>query len=104
MADPRFSTRAEAKAAGWETFFSGVPCKYGHMDFRRTVNNTCMTCQRDQQRTRLDQTPRSRMTPPPEHDAWVMEPAPIPPWRPPVTGSASGFIPPMPLARLMAAR
>lgn len=37
-------SRKEAKALGLNTFFTGLPCKRGHIGPRVTVNNDCATC------------------------------------------------------------
>ncbi|KAA1013015.1 HNH endonuclease [Paraburkholderia panacisoli] len=39
-------SRAEAKAAGLKTYFTGKPCKYGHVAECQTVNYTCCECNR----------------------------------------------------------
>ena len=36
--------RAVAKAAGQTTYFTGRPCKHGHVDFRCTASGTCIEC------------------------------------------------------------
>lgn len=40
-------TRAEARAAGLKRYFTGEPCKRGHVDERQTSNNGCRACQSD---------------------------------------------------------
>ena len=37
-------TRAEAKAAGLKRYFTGVPCKNGHVAERQTANGLCWVC------------------------------------------------------------
>ncbi|MFL9943721.1 HNH endonuclease [Paraburkholderia graminis] len=37
-------TRAEAKASGKTNYFTGKPCKYGHVAPRQTVNGMCHAC------------------------------------------------------------
>src|SRR3954471_13910191 len=37
-------TRAQAKAAGLDWYFTGVPCKRGHTDLRYTSNANCVAC------------------------------------------------------------
>ena len=50
MADPDIGrvcavvTRAEAKAAGLKRFFTGKPCKQGHVAERATANKGCCEC------------------------------------------------------------
>lgn len=43
-------SRAEARAIGETQYFSGVPCRYGHISSRQTANGTCMECRRRRQR------------------------------------------------------
>lgn len=44
------STRAEAKRLGSKYYFTGKPCKRGHVDVRGTGGGTCSTCQRENAR------------------------------------------------------
>lgn len=37
-------SRAEAKRLGAKTYFTGEPCRSGHVDGRTTANGTCITC------------------------------------------------------------
>lgn len=37
-------SRPEAKACGSDKYFTGKPCKHGHVDIRETKNGTCKTC------------------------------------------------------------
>jgi hypothetical protein len=39
-------TRAEAIAQGLTRYFTGAPCKHGHVTFRNTANHICVECQR----------------------------------------------------------
>lgn len=41
------STRAEAMAIGAKYYFTGVPCKHGHICLRKTKGN-CIECSRDE--------------------------------------------------------
>ncbi len=50
-------SRKDAKAQGIERFFTGKICKHGHVDFRRTSNGACLTCERVQGKTRVDANP-----------------------------------------------
>jgi len=45
-------TRAEALEQGLKTYFTGKPCKRGHVDERQVSNWTCMECCRENDRTR----------------------------------------------------
>lgn len=40
------TTRLEARAANEQHYFSGVPCKHGHVSIRRTDSGTCVVCHR----------------------------------------------------------
>lgn len=40
------TTRAEAKAANAPYYFTGKPCKFGHVDVRATKNKRCRACNR----------------------------------------------------------
>lgn len=40
-------TRVEAKAAGLTRFFTGKPCKHGHLSERTTCNGGCIRCNAD---------------------------------------------------------
>ena len=43
---PRIISRDEARALGLKHFFTGKPCKYGHVAERRVGNYACMECDR----------------------------------------------------------
>jgi hypothetical protein len=43
-------SRVEAKKAGLPTYFTGVACKNGHINYRYTVSGTCADCAKDQNR------------------------------------------------------
>ena len=38
------ATRSEAVAFGQEFYFTGLPCKRGHVAKRRTINSACQEC------------------------------------------------------------
>jgi hypothetical protein len=38
------STRKQAKAQGLKHYFTGVPCKNGHISQRTTLDYTCVVC------------------------------------------------------------
>jgi 5-methylcytosine-specific restriction endonuclease McrA len=40
----RFSPRADAKRLGLPTYFTGTPCKHGHVCDRYTANGRCLEC------------------------------------------------------------
>lgn len=37
-------TRSEAKALGLKRYFTGKPCKHGHMSERKVCDSRCLTC------------------------------------------------------------
>jgi hypothetical protein len=39
-------SRVEAKAKGLHFYFTGKPCKHGHVAKRQVLNATCVECQR----------------------------------------------------------
>ncbi|MDB1108077.1 hypothetical protein [Pseudomonas extremaustralis] len=41
------SERSEAKAAGEKFYFTGKPCRHGHIDRRQTSNGICYTCSKE---------------------------------------------------------
>jgi 5-methylcytosine-specific restriction endonuclease McrA len=43
---PRALTRSEAKALGSKLYFTGKPCKQGHVAQRITINGYCLECSR----------------------------------------------------------
>lgn len=43
-------TRGEAIAAKDKTYFTGVPCKKGHIAIRTVKGSNCMECQREASR------------------------------------------------------
>lgn len=50
-------TRAEAKACGAVSYFTGNPCKYGHVAERRVVNHECRECARIKTREFIKNNP-----------------------------------------------
>jgi hypothetical protein len=44
MDDPEIISRSEAKAQGLKTYFTGKPCKHGHVAIRQTSNGSCREC------------------------------------------------------------
>jgi 5-methylcytosine-specific restriction endonuclease McrA len=45
---------SEAKASGLASYFTGVPCKHGHVAMRRTVNRACRECDAIKAKLRYD--------------------------------------------------
>jgi hypothetical protein len=41
------STKAEAKKLGKQFYFTGKPCRRGHVALRNTSNAVCRSCQSD---------------------------------------------------------
>lgn len=54
-------TRKEAKRAGLKKYYSGVPCKNGHVSSRFTSNTGCVQCLKNKQIEKRH--PRERLTP-----------------------------------------
>lgn len=48
-------TRDEAKVKGLKQYFTGVPCKNGHIEKRATLNGNCIRCNLDR-RVKRNQT------------------------------------------------
>lgn len=46
MKQLKLLSRKEAKAKGLKRYFTGKPCKYGHVDERVAVSGVCMECSR----------------------------------------------------------
>lgn len=44
-------TKAEAKARGLKKYFTGKPCKHGHISERNTIHSNCVECQKNASRT-----------------------------------------------------
>lgn len=44
---PAITSREEARAAGAIRFFTGEPCKHGHVSERYTASNHCVQCAKD---------------------------------------------------------
>jgi len=42
--DERAASKAEARAKGLGTYYTGLPCKNGHTSDRRTSNGQCLEC------------------------------------------------------------
>lgn len=42
----RITSREQAIEAGESTFYTGKPCKHGHLTERYTINGTCAECAR----------------------------------------------------------
>jgi len=57
-------TRKEALFSGLTTYFTGAPCKYGHIAKRRTACKACTECQRARAATSVyrDRKRRQRAT------------------------------------------
>lgn len=41
---PQLTSRQDALAAGAARYFTGLPCKHGHVAERTTANKTCLVC------------------------------------------------------------
>lgn len=51
---PEIITRAQARAQGLKRYFTGEPCKRGHIAERQVASLTCMDCDREQHRATYD--------------------------------------------------
>jgi len=51
----RIALKAAAVAAGEAQYFTGKPCKRGHIAPRSTANSTCMECDREKYHQRSEQ-------------------------------------------------
>jgi hypothetical protein len=50
--------RYQAKQEGRTTYFTGLPCKKGHISDRETETGTCIHCKRENDRLRYAQNPK----------------------------------------------
>jgi len=72
---PPIVTRQEAVAAGLSRYFTGKPCKWGHIDERSTAIGGCLTCIRKHDTIRGRERwkdPEYRRKSKDWHDAWLM--------------------------------
>jgi hypothetical protein len=56
----RIISREEARELGLKTYFTGKPCRQGHIDERYVSNNICRTCAQTRQGRERDSRPRKR--------------------------------------------
>lgn len=56
-----FISREEAIAQGLKTFFTGVPCKHGHVAERLVCNRVCLPCNRKNSGRRGSRTRATRL-------------------------------------------
>lgn len=61
-------SRGEARAAGASHYFTGRPCKHGHVDKRTTSQAKCAECIRERQRARLKDPDFRRL-----HNQWCLD-------------------------------
>lgn len=47
---PQCATREEAQAVGARIFFTGKPCRHGHVSVRLTATGACAACRQEQHR------------------------------------------------------
>lgn len=57
MRKPRSKARKEALASGAPRFWTGEPCRNGHIDWRLTSNGTCLQCATLSRERRRDKNP-----------------------------------------------
>lgn len=60
LAMDKIISQKEAKAQGIPRYFTGKPCPSGHIAERRTVNFTCVECERISRREKLKNDPALR--------------------------------------------
>lgn len=48
MNEARIVTRKEAIAKKLKFYFTGKPCRYGHVDKRNRSNGQCLACRREE--------------------------------------------------------
>lgn len=53
-------SRKEANRLGLKQYFTGKPCKYGHIDRRTVSNGVCMECSRIKALKRMRENPEAR--------------------------------------------
>lgn len=53
-------SRAEAKAVNSSKYFTGKPCKHGHIDVRNTKYGTCYSCSRERTRSFNERNPEKK--------------------------------------------
>jgi len=54
-------TKAEAKAQGLKHFYTGKPCKHGHIGYRTYPYNTCVECNDRNTRREHERERRARL-------------------------------------------
>lgn len=52
--------RPEAKRAGLKRYFTGKPCKWGHIEERNTYSGMCLGCSREIDRNRYQKNPGTK--------------------------------------------
>lgn len=50
----------EARERGLKRYFTGKPCKHGHVDERKVIDRTCVSCNRDKSRRHSSATKKWR--------------------------------------------
>lgn len=53
-------SRKEAMRLGMKQYFTGKPCKHGHIDLKTTLNGSCMECGRIKALKRMMENPEAR--------------------------------------------
>ena len=57
---PEIVTRKSAKAAGLKRYFTGKPCKHGHVDWRYVCDHSCAECCRQKVAADIKSNPEKR--------------------------------------------
>lgn len=55
-----YTSRADAKVRGQTQYFTGIPCKNGHLTYRYTSSGACSGCIREHNKPPSDQTTMAR--------------------------------------------
>lgn len=60
MPHPEIISRAEAQSQGLNRYFTGKPCKRGHLSERKSSNSRCLLCHNEDQRREYHSDPSNR--------------------------------------------
>jgi len=70
--DMEIITRKQAQEQGIVRFFTGKPCKYGHVSERKTINSRCLECHKVDMRKRYAD-PAAKKKIDKQNRKWVLE-------------------------------
>ena len=57
---PKLISRKEAKALGLSHYFTGLPCRRGHISERQVISANCMACNREWHKSTIGQAAEAR--------------------------------------------